>query len=40
MLVTVRNIESVIDYDPNSGHSKNIKYVIDYDPNAGHGKKH
>jgi hypothetical protein len=36
MPVTVRNIKSVIDYDPNAGHGKNI----DYDPNAGHGKKH
>ena len=40
MLVTVRNIKSVIDYDPNAGHGKNIESVIDYDPNAGHGKKH
>jgi hypothetical protein len=38
--VTLRNIKSVIDCDPNAGHGKNIKSVIDYDPNAGHGKKH
>ena len=40
MPVTIRNIESVIDYDRNSGYGKNIKYVIDYDLNASHGKKH
>ena len=40
MLVTVRNIKSVIAYDPNGVTVRNIKSVVDYDPNAGHGKKH
>jgi hypothetical protein len=40
MAVTVRNIKSVVDYDPNAVAVRNIKSVIDYDPNAGHDKKH